>query len=330
MKSFLQTEDWLKFQSSLGRKTFRFNDGAIKANIIQHKIPFGKNYLYIPHGPEILFDKVSGGLKNEVDKFLKYLKDLAKENKSIFVKMEPLSDVVTELVFRNPSTVLGARGIKRSKKQLQPHKTVILNLELSEEDLLSRMHHKTRYNIKVAERNRILVEDADDLDSFWKLLENTAKRDRFYSHTKDYYEKLLTLNGELKTDLVMAYFNEKPVAGAIILCYGDTGYYLHGASDHNYRHLMAPYALHWENIKYLKQKGLKYYDLWGVDAKRWPGVTRFKLGWLGSPTRATPEALARREHGEGGGRLVEYPGSFDLVVSRFWYFLYNLARKIHN
>ena len=309
MKSFLQTKEWLQFQESLGHKTWRFpstgsgqvDSGAIRANIIQHKIPFGKNYLYIPHGPEIFFDNIQGGLKNEVDNFLKYLKNLAKENKSIFVKMEPLSDVVVEMLFR--------KSIKRSKKQIQPYKTVIINLDLPEDELLSRMHHKTRYNIKVAERNQIKVEDGNNLDAFWKLLKNTSKRDRFSSHNKEYYRKLLALNNDVfKVELVLAYYNNEPVAGSIILSCGDTAYYLHGASDYSQRQLMAPYALHWENIKKFKSLKFKSYDLWGIDPQRWPGVTRFKLGW--------------------GGEQKEYPGSFDLVVSRFWYFIYNLARKI--
>ncbi|OGN02391.1 MAG: hypothetical protein A2655_01515 [Candidatus Yanofskybacteria bacterium RIFCSPHIGHO2_01_FULL_43_42] len=300
MKSFLQTTEWLKFQEQVGHKTWRFDNGKIRANIIQHKIPFGKNYLYIPHGPEILFDKISGGLKNEIDNFLKYLKELAKENKSIFVKMEPLADVVTELVFR--------KGIKRSKKEIQPSRSVIINLSLSEGELLERMHHKTRYNIKVAERNKVKVEDSNNLDIFWKLLGHTTKRDRFFSHGKDYYQKLLALNGgEFKVDLVLAYYESKPVAGAIILCYGDTGYYLHGASDYNHHQLMAPYALHWENIKHLKREGFKYYDFWGIDAQKWPGVTRFKLGW--------------------GGDAREYPGSFDIPISKFWYFMYRIVRR---
>ena len=87
MRSFLQTQGWLDFQKSIGRKTWRFDNGKIRANIIRHDIPFGKNYLYIPHGPEISLGEIQSGLKNEVDNFLKYLKDLGKENKSIFVKM---------------------------------------------------------------------------------------------------------------------------------------------------------------------------------------------------------------------------------------------------
>ena len=248
-KSFLQTKEWLDFQELIGHKTWRFDDGKIRANIIQHKIRFGKNYLYVPHGPEIFFDNISSGLKNEVGNFLKYLKDLAKENKSMFVKMEPLSDVVVETMFQ--------KRIKRSKKQLQPFRTVVVDLNLSESELLSRMHHKTRYNIKVADKHGIAVRPSDDVDVFWKLLKKTSKRDRFSSHTKDYYQKLLNhFKGELQTELFLAYHEEKLIAGAIIMRYGDTGYYLHGASDHEYRSMMAPYALHWNIITYLKEKEL--------------------------------------------------------------------------
>lgn len=312
MRSFLQTTEWLEFQKEAGHKAWRFDDGTITANIIKYNLPFGKSYLYVPHGPEINFDNIKGGLKNELANFIKYLKDLAREEKAIFVKIEPLSDVVIEM--------LHVKGMRRSNKQIQPYKTVVLGLTLSEEHLLGKMHTKTRYNIKVAEKHGITVKPSQDIDLFWKLMKKTTKRDRFSSHSKEYYKKLLNFlhdHGEIKTDLILAYHGDRPVAGAIVLQYGDTGYYLHGASDYAYRAMMAPYALHWEIIKLLKNNETKRYDLWGVDAARWPGVTRFKLGWLGLPRQ-----------GEEGNKLIEYPGSFDIPVSRSWYLIYNLARRI--
>ncbi|MEK7582723.1 MAG: peptidoglycan bridge formation glycyltransferase FemA/FemB family protein [Patescibacteria group bacterium] len=299
-KSFLQTDEWLEFQTAVGRKTFRFDNGKIGANIIRHDLPFGKNYLYIPHGPTIQFDGIEGGLKHEIGFFFKYLRELAREQKSIFVKIEPLSDTITELIFDF--------GLRKSKKHIQPHKTVALNLALQEDVLLSQMHHKTRYNIKLAQNHDIRVQLSDDIEIFWNLLKKTTTHDKFYAHEKKYYQKLLTLDGRLKTNLLIAYHGKTPVAGAIILMCDDISYYLHGASDHDFRNLMAPYALHWDIIKHLKALGFLFYDFWGIDAQRWPGVTRFKLGF--------------------GGQTIEYPGSFDLPISKFWYFIYNLARKI--
>jgi hypothetical protein len=60
-KSFLQTNEWLDFQESIGHKVWRFDNGKIIANIIRHDLPFGKNYLYVPHGPEIDLDQITGG-----------------------------------------------------------------------------------------------------------------------------------------------------------------------------------------------------------------------------------------------------------------------------
>ncbi len=87
MKSFLQTQEWLEFQKETGHKVWRFDDGKIKANIIKLGLPLGKSMLYIPHGPEIDFEHVIGGIKNEVTNFVKYLKNLAKEEKSLFIKI---------------------------------------------------------------------------------------------------------------------------------------------------------------------------------------------------------------------------------------------------
>ena len=131
---------------------------------------------------------------------------------------------------------------------------------------------------------------------------------------------------DLKAKLFFVKYENKYVGGAIVMFYEDTAYYLHGAMDREHKNLMAPYFMHWEIIRALK--GLnskfnipnsKFYDFWGIDSKKWPGVTRFKLGWLGSP-KSSDEG--------GGGELKEYPGSFDIPISRFWYLIYSLARKI--
>lgn len=301
MRSFLQTQDWLDFQKHVGRKTRRFDDGKIVANIIRHDLLFGKNYLYIPQGPEIDFNSISGSINNEVAQFVAYLKNLAREENSIFIKIEPADDKVIE--------VLHPFKFKKSNKEIQPKRTVVINLEKTEKELLGAMHHKTRYNIKIAEKNNLSFTVGNSLDDFWKLLKHTAKNDNFSTHPKEYYEKLCSTQG-LMAETVFIKHEGVPIAGALLLAYGDTVYYLHGAMDRNpkYKPMMAPYLLHWEIIKWAKGYGRKHYDLWGIDANRWPGVTRFKLGW--------------------GGREVEYPGAFDMPVSKIWFLIYRIAKRV--
>src|SRR3989344_539121 len=307
-KSFLQTQNWLAFQKSVGNNVWRFDDGKVVANIIQHDLPFGMNYLYIPHGPEIHLDQIMGGIKNELTQFVAYIKKLAREQKSIFIKIEPLQDSAIELLY-------GA-GFKKSSKEIQPNRSVIIDLDKfdsspdsSEYEFLGAMHHKTRYNIKVAERHGLKLVFRNDIDTFWKLLKQTAKKDNFETHPKTYYEKLCSAPG-LTVETVFVEHEGTSIAGAIWLAHGDTAYYLHGAMDRDpkYKPMMAPYLMQWELIKTAKKYGMKYYDFWGIDAQKWPGVTRFKLGW--------------------GGRQIEYPGAFDVPIRGFWFMVYKILRKI--
>lgn len=311
MSSFLQSNEWMEFQRSLGREVFEYDKDGISAKIVRRELPFHKSYLYVPYGPEVypvrsrpaesVATTTSGrSASNGVNNFVAFLKQLGKENKSVFVKAEPLADNVAQ-------ELVETRKFKKSKKEIQPSRTVAVDISGSEDEILERMHNKTRYNIKLAERHGIRFSESNDVDIFWKLMQKTTRRDRFSSHPKDYYQKLLNAK-LLNIHLFLAYHGDDAVAGAILLIHGNAGYYLHGASDHNYRALMSPYMLHWQIIKFLKQNGISEYDLWGINANKWPGVTRFKLGW--------------------GGKTVEYPGSFNMSVSGFWYFLYRVYKKL--
>ncbi len=301
--SFLQSKKWMDFQRSLGRVVLEYDKEGISASILKREISLGKNYLYISHGPSMDFNEMTGGFRDPVQNFIKHLKKLAHRHRSVFVRAEPLADNVAQLLVE--------AGFKKSKKEIQPGKTVIIDLKEEELDMLGRMHHKTRYNIKVAEKHKVKVKESRDLNSFLELLKKTAERDNFFSHPGSYYQDMAAFfsgQEDFKVKLFLASKDDKDVAGAMVLVYGDTGYYLHGASDYEYRSIMAPYMLHWQIMRDLKKEGVKHYDLWGIDAKRWPGVTRFKLGW--------------------GGRTVEHPGSFDLTISPFWYLAYRIGVKL--
>src|SRR3989338_8875824 len=176
MNSFLQSDDWMEFQKSLGRLTFEIEG----AKVIQHELPLGKNYLYIPQGPQSTSYQFAGELKR-----------LAQRQGSIFIKAEPLhDDIAKELI---------SLGFRHSSKSIQPHKTVVLDLTQSEDEILSKLHHKTRYNIKVAEKHGVAVRKSEirnpksEIEMFWELMKKTTTRDRFSSHPWEYYEKLLNI-----------------------------------------------------------------------------------------------------------------------------------------
>jgi lipid II:glycine glycyltransferase (peptidoglycan interpeptide bridge formation enzyme) len=275
--SFLQSKEWADFQKSLGRKVWQIDS----VGVIKHNLPFGKSYLYSPRcrGNFLLED------------FLKKIKEIAKKENAIFFKVEP--------------TEINKKFGLRKSKDIQPRKTLILDITKSEQELLNQMHYKTRYNIGLAEKKGVRIKrDKNLFEDFWKLMEETTKRDGFKPHPKEYYKKMLEIP---EVELFGAKFGNKIIAANIVVFYNKTAIYLHGASDYEHRNLMAPHLLQWEQIKEAKKRGCAEYDFWGIDEQKWPGVTRFKKGF--------------------GGQEVIYPGAYDLIFQPAWYKIYKLVKK---
>lgn len=323
--SFLQAFEWGEIQEKMGRDVWRMwivdekvdEDQPIFATqIIKHDLPFiKKSYLYSPHGPVYcrgIIEKINNIYGNFVsqkkkyfNEFLDAVRDLCKKENAIFFKMEPL--LKSEL----HKNYLAETALKKSDKEIQPSETIILDLQKSEKELLAEMKPKTRYNINLAQKHgveTVKVQDDTQLDKFFNLMKETAKRDEFSAHSKEHYKKLLGVNGDnFKNELYLAVWDNKILAAAIVNFFNGRATYLHGASSSENRNMMAPYLLHWEIIKDAKNAGYKEYDLWGISEK-WPGVTKFKQGF--------------------GGTEKKYLGAYDLVVDRFWYLIYSFARRI--
>ena len=311
---FLQSLAWSQIikQEGANLKFFQVSNEAdivLRAMIISKNFPFLShlNYGYCPRGPLLKKDLASdlgvGAFKLLMDK-------IKEESKLVFFRFEP------ELYLLNS---LKKEKINLQKTiDLQPQKTLLINLEQEETEILKAMHQKTRYNIRLAEKKGVVIKEAmfaindkeqleKDFSDFWQLMKKTSKRDDFKIHGSSHYRHLL-LSGGNSVKLFFAEYEGKRIATAMFSFFGDKVTYLHGASDSEFKSLMAPYLLQFSVIKEAKNKGFKLYDFYGIDEKKWPGVTRFKLGF--------------------GGFVYEYAGTYDLVFQPFWYFLYNLMRKV--
>lgn len=290
---FLQSWQWGDFQEKLGRKIWRW---AIKwegktiaqALIIKHQLPLGLSYLYCPRGPFFYGDYNEKAIELLIIK----IKSIAKKEKAIFFRFEPLKEVD----FISP---------KLKVSSVQPSQTAILDLGVAEDEILKKMHSKTRYNIRLAEKKGVIIEESEDIEIFWNLLKQTTQRENFKSHPFSYYQKLL--NCEF-TKLYIAKYNNKILSAHLIIFFNQIVFYVHGGSSREFRQAMAPHLLHWHVIKRAKNMGYKFYDFWGIDEKKWPGFTKFKISF--------------------GGEKIVYPGTFDLPLSKFWYTLYRIGKAI--
>lgn len=285
--SFLQGWQWGEILKSEGKEVERlaFSEGdkvIAQAQIIFAKLPLGWSYAFCPGGPVVV------GGSDIWETFLVYLKNRG----CIFLRCEPAVEVHS------------AKFSTKKTIEVTPAATIVIDITRSPEELMSAMHPKTRYNIRLAEKKGVRVVEQKDFGIFWSLMGQTAKRDGFRLHEKKHYERVI---GSPDTRQFIAYLDNKPIAAAIAMGFGRTYTYIFGASDYEQRDLMAPYLVQWEMIKLARQLGFSRYDMFGISSG-YPGVSRFKLGF--------------------GGRAVERPGTFDLIISPRNYKIYQLLRKL--
>ena len=306
---FLQSWEWGEFQESAGNKVIRLGveeNGKIilAASLIKKELPLGLNYFYLPRVG------IGNQSKEAVNFLFEEIKKIAPKENVIFLRFEPIDDLTPALLpaYRQAGFVKRGGFSAKRVKDVQPSKTLMVDLTKNQDKLLKEMHTKTRYNIRLAEKKgvRIAGSDISHFDIFWKLMSETEDRDQFRLHSQDYYRKMLAQGGLIK--IFMAELNSKPIVTGIFAFFGDTVTYVHGASSNQNRNVMAPYLLQWRIIKLSQELGYKSYDFHGIDEAKWPGVTRFKKGF--------------------GGEVVEYPGTYDIAFDKVWYNVYILIRKI--
>lgn len=306
--NFLQSFEWGEFQKEVSKKIWRIeikkeDDILAEAQTIKEPFPL-KSFLYIPFGPVFKKDLSLKRKKEILGLILKKEHQLAKKKRAFFLKIEPFTAL--------PEPVPRDFGFRDPLKRIQPQKTLILELRKPEEEIFKNFHPKTRYNIKLAERKKVrillMTNESKTIREFYKLVQKTSKRNKLHPYPEEYYRKMLEIKGkDLKSELFLAKYKNKVIAGNIIIFFGQRATYLHGASDYKYRALMAPHFLQWRQIMEAKKRGCKEYDFWGIDETRWPGLTRFKKSF--------------------GGREIEYPSGRDIIFQNNWYRIYKIIRK---
>jgi len=279
----LQTGEWGELKSAFGWKAVRIVNGREGVQILFRKLPLGFTIGYIPKAV------VSNSIWNEVD-------PICQQNRAIFLKLEP------DLWDDQKPEAWNPR-LRTSPHHIQPPRTIIVDISSSEKEILSRMKQKTRYNIRLAEKKGVTVRAWDDLTTFHQMLHFTAERDGFGVHSLEYYRRAYGLmHPKGMGEILLAEYEQRPLAALFVVRNGNRAYYLYGASTEAERNRMPAYLLQWEAMKWAKARGCKEYDLWGVPDEEesileanfekrqdglW-GVYRFKRGFGGQLKRGVP------------------------------------------
>ncbi len=323
--SFLQSWEWGQWQERLGKKAFRFfidDDGGntvASIQLIQSPLPLGRFYLYAPYGPV-----VSEKLKVESKKLVQELQK--RFPSAIFIRIEP------KVTFHFPLSTFHLPIYK--SVNIQPGKTLVVDLKKTEDELLAEMHPKTRYNIKLAQRHGVQISGEliavpghglyvkEALD----LIINTADRQSFQTFPFSYYDGLLNFfavqnpDSAVRLYIYKALLERELLSTAIMVDFGLTRTYLFGGSSQHHREVMAPYALHFTAMRDAKNLGLSSYDFWGIETASgdMPGFVRFKMGFA-------PQS----DSGLAGGSIKEYAGAYDIPRQKLWYHGYKALRQVN-
>lgn len=297
--SFAQTWEWGQILVAEGKNVECLaveENGQIlaMAQVSYMSLGLGFKYSFCPKGP-------AGKITDDI---LKIFGEYFKSKKVLFWRLEPKEKIDNKNLIKS--------------RDINPSATMVLDLQKSEEDILAGMHAKTRYNIHLAQKKNLELKNEKNLVVFWELMKKTGERDGFRLHEAGHYQAIL--NSDFSKQLTV-YSHDKAIATMVLVGYGETFTYLFGASDHEYRSLMAPYLLQWSAMTLGKNSGYKFYDFFGVAPNvsgnehyeydtehQYGGVSRFKSGF--------------------GADYVESPGTFDFVVNGFKYNLYLYLRKL--
>lgn len=312
---FVQSWEWGEFQKAQGHTVFRLgikseNKIIIGAQWIKLTLPFGLSYFYAPYGPVTTIVPSSQNFQSSYKTYLRAVQ--TEYGKNIFLRFEPR----VELCYESHFVVLKSDLQLQRTHARQVRDTRVLVLSKNENELLADMHQKTRYNIRLAEKKGVVIKNEKKyIEDFVRLNHETTTRDNFKSHDDEYYTQMAKYLPDEMMTVYVAEHEGKTIAANIVITFGDTTTYVHGASSSENRNVMAPYLLQWEQIKDAKRRGSHCYDFWGIapekrtsnKKKAWAGITRFKNGF--------------------GGKEKNFTGAFDLPIHSFWYSLYNVVRR---
>ncbi|MDE2774430.1 MAG: peptidoglycan bridge formation glycyltransferase FemA/FemB family protein [Chloroflexota bacterium] len=193
-------------------------------------------------------------------------------------------------------------GFRKSPQTIQPPRTIVIDIAADDETILRRMNQGTRRKIRKSLKSGINFEEGArvDLSAFSQLMAHTGQRNAFGVHNEAYFAGVFELLLPKYGTLLLARREGDLLAAIMVFGLGETAWYLYGASARGKGNLYATYGIQWAAIQWAKQRGCRYYDLWGVPDHDeatleaqfkdrgdglW-GVYGFKRGWGGEVRRS--------------------------------------------
>ena len=313
----LQTWAWGEARLATGISVVRLGMFDDEHNLAKgwlltvHPIPkMGRVILYCPRGP-VPDDLLTQAIDSEARKlgavFVKLEPDawVKRSNEQVNNKTNNQQSNISIEQHNNQLTKLGYR----KGRNLFTEYNFLIDLSLSEDELMERLKSKTRYNVRLAQKKGVEVEEDNSDKAFERYLEleaETVGRQKFYAHDAEYHRRVWEkMRAGGIAHLLAAKYQGKILAAWILFKWKGKLYYPYGASTRENKEVMAGNLMMWEAMKWGKMNGCKVFDLWGTaglnpsPSDNWFGFHKFKEGY-------SPD-------------VVQYIGAYDYVIDPVMY-----------
>jgi lipid II:glycine glycyltransferase (peptidoglycan interpeptide bridge formation enzyme) len=277
---FMQSSEWMRFKRLEGYEVSRLGlieEGALCGGgaLLYYPGQQESGLVVCPEGPVLPWQEAARA-REGLKRIMAAARDWHAAQGALGIRIEPHLPPPAPSLLRNWT---------RAPVCLTPMHTPILDLTLSDEEMLARMRPKGRYNLRLSHREGVEVVrsvEPDDLKQFYALFRETAGRDDFFGEPYGYFLNLAaSLFPTDRAALLMARHQGETIASIIVVFYGLRATYLYGGSSIRRRNVMPNYALQWAAVREARAMGCREYDLYGYDPFGQPehpyaGITRFK------------------------------------------------------
>ena len=181
----------------------------------------------------------------------------------------------------------------------EPYRTILLDVDRPLEEIRSSFHRHWRRHLNGSERNDLEVTFGTEPDRFAQVarMSEALRARKGFELDLDasfYRDVQQELPEQDRLVVGLVWKDGTPVAGNITSIHGDTAVYLVGASTEAGLGCKAGYLMHWRTIELVREPGVPWYDLGGIDPPR-----RQPRGEL---VQAAHQRV--RRHGRGSVRAV--------------------------
>jgi len=167
------------------------------------------------------------------------------------------------------------------------YRTFVLDLSAPLEELRRNLDKKWRNQLTRSEKNGLKVIAGNGIDEYQRFCWMYRQmRDRKTFDTTVDIEEFARIQQDLpethRMQILLCEQEGVPVAGVVASAMGDSAIYVLGATSDAGLNAKGSYLLQWTLIQWLKENGVKWYDLGGIDPEVNPGVYHFKKGLSGA------------------------------------------------